>query len=519
MLRRDADKAKRMYMRERQALRPHATTCVAHAAVGGSRRAGEAPSRHGWQALAVLSCSMVVQLLACTGDTATPSALPAPDVAPAAATTTTPTAAEESPSPASQTTRAAPTSAPEPKPAAAGAMPPSADGNDMPKPSDSQPSAAPNTADGMSAFEDTGPAARDTAGPANLTVGTLRIEVDVAANRRVPVQLWYPAVESARTAAEAGRSIVEFEPAGAHRDQLIRIIRAAPAEFTQRLMHAAEAPDVYAQSQALPLILMSHCNDGQRYGLFSVAERLASKGFVVAAPDHVGNTYYDALAGTSVGPDFTFLERRRADILALLDVMLNPGARSVPSGLRGQIDADRIGMVGHSMGGLTTGYTAILDTRIRAIATLAIPLTASADDPIVSDIILPYTKLEDISQPTLFVRASDDMLQAFGFNDIMHRNFDSHPKEAWLVTLQDAGHYSVSDLCGLDASFADGCGNGVRLTTQQPFKFLESRIANNDTARVVSAFLETQLLGANPQAISAAVAEDPKVLSLEHHTP
>src|SRR5262245_60764589 len=45
----------------------------------------------------------------------------------------------------------------------------------------------------------------------DFAVGTARADVDVSPRRRLPLQIWYPAVESARAEANAGRPIEEFE--------------------------------------------------------------------------------------------------------------------------------------------------------------------------------------------------------------------------------------------------------------------------------------------------------------------
>ena len=89
----------------------------------------------------------------------------------------------------------------------------------------------------------------------NYPPGTTRIELRVSEGRTIPVQLWYPAVDSARAAASAGRPVVEFEPQGTpHRETLERITREAPDTYKLRTMHAAESPPVRESSEAFPLV-------------------------------------------------------------------------------------------------------------------------------------------------------------------------------------------------------------------------------------------------------------------------
>lgn len=46
-----------------------------------------------------------------------------------------------------------------------------------------------------------------------------------------------------------------------------------------------------------PLVVYSHGNGGLRYVSAFLTEHLASHGFIVVAPDHVGNTAIDSFAG------------------------------------------------------------------------------------------------------------------------------------------------------------------------------------------------------------------------------
>ena len=358
---------------------------------------------------------------------------------------------------------------------------------------------------------------------AGHVVGTQRLVLDVSASRRVPVQLWYPAVESARTEAESGHPVVEFEPEGSpERATLERLTRAAPAEYSQRTMHAARSPAVVEAEASFPLILISHCNDCTRYTYFSIAERLASHGFVVAAPDHVNNTLYNFDAGNSVGVDLNdFLEQRRQDLFVLTDTLLNPNAEIIPAGLRGKIDAARIGMVGHSFGAITTGYASTRDPRIRAIAALALAISLGDNVPAVGDELAKRVKLEPFSKPSLFVLAEEDAIQLFGVNDIVRQNFKDYPKETWLATLVKTGHYSVCDLCGITPAYINGCGSGLSVTRfPLPVRYLDIKLSNDLTASLVTTFMELQLLGASATSLDAVAATAPKgVMTITHRVP
>ena len=140
---------------------------------------------------------------------------------------------------------------------------------------------------------------------------------------------------------------------------------AAAPVCTNKTMHAADAPAAFERAEPFPLILFSHCFVGTRFALFSVAERLASLGFVVAAADHTGETLYDYVAGSFELLTPEELELRAGDVAALLDVLLDAGAAAMPADLRGALDADRIGNFGHSFGSMTTGVVTSREPRIR----------------------------------------------------------------------------------------------------------------------------------------------------------
>lgn len=93
----------------------------------------------------------------------------------------------------------------------------------------------------------------------------------------------------------------------------------------------------------LPLIVISHGQDGWFGGHHDTAEALADAGFVVAAINHPGD---NALSATRTR-DISIAVQRPADIKRLVDYML--GAWSDAA----RIDPRRIGFLGHSRGGYT----------------------------------------------------------------------------------------------------------------------------------------------------------------------
>jgi predicted dienelactone hydrolase len=109
--------------------------------------------------------------------------------------------------------------------------------------------------------------------------------------------------------------------------------------------------------RAMPLIVISHGLGGGRTAFKYFAEHLASHGYVVAVPEHPGSSgkqFEDLLNNkeTDVSRPTEFIDRP-LDISFLLDELLK--RNETDPVLKGRINADQIGVLGHSYG----GYTAI----------------------------------------------------------------------------------------------------------------------------------------------------------------
>jgi len=76
---------------------------------------------------------------------------------------------------------------------------------------------------------------------------------------------------------------------------------------------------------------------------------LASRGFVVVAPPHPGNTIFElSTCGTSLAQATSFFERP-ADMIFVLDQIIAAGEDPM-SPFHAAIDGSRVAMTGHSFG-------------------------------------------------------------------------------------------------------------------------------------------------------------------------
>jgi predicted dienelactone hydrolase len=105
----------------------------------------------------------------------------------------------------------------------------------------------------------------------------------------------------------------------------------------------AVAIDAPVEGQRLPLIVISHGNNGSPWTYRGMAAHLARAGFVVALPEHPGNSRSDgSLTGTAAN-----LENRPRHVRLALDAVFSDGRLGERLSLAGA------GIIGHSIGAYT----------------------------------------------------------------------------------------------------------------------------------------------------------------------
>jgi predicted dienelactone hydrolase len=307
-------------------------------------------------------------------------------------------------------------------------------------------------------------------GPYPVGVRTLQLVDDLRleeqpdgslAPRSMKLEIWYPARESAREQEQEKIRLFDSLPP----DLQVGLTAEDLGELQTVAVRDAPARQ---DGDKYPFVVFSHGKGGIRIQSNFYTAYLASHGYVVAAPDHTGDTIVELLREVketgNIQADSTVeaIVDRPKDVIAVLDLIEDIVADQGSSDLESIIDLDNVGVTGHSFGALTSFLVATMDSRVDAV----VGQTPTSQDVIA---LQQQTPLEDVSIPMVVQSAHlDDTLPEETNAKPLYETLTS--EKTWL-SLARAGHFTYSDLCvhdveaisvavDLDVSnvLDDGCG-------------------------------------------------------------
>lgn len=242
-------------------------------------------------------------------------------------------------------------------------------------------------------------------------------------SRRLIVHVWYPAQPTPSQTRRA--TYIENFPAVQKvlpRTALESLFRPAPYSLIEQsglpATHAVERADIAASPAKFPIIVFSH-GLGMLNSIYTAEiEDLVSHGYVVAAINHTYDAAFtvfsdgglvtyarDAWNTESAKPNgYVSYVRTRLndfwvpDIQFVIDQLArHDSTLSLGAPFAGRLDLQRIGALGHSMGGLAVVRACERDTRIRACINQDADIAGS---PFIE------TPAESLRQPLLFFTAA-----------------------------------------------------------------------------------------------------------------
>jgi predicted dienelactone hydrolase len=208
------------------------------------------------------------------------------------------------------------------------------------------------------------------------------------AHREVMVYVWYPA----RTGTDAPRApyfphAALVEKAVGEAEMRDEFGAALPRVRAGRLRaHAVENAQMPASGKRYPVLIFSHGFGETGLTYAALLEDLASHGYVVAAVEHPYDAFCvvfsvdrvvpfaqekwnaaKAKPGGRVAYQVAQIPIRAADIRFVLDQLVRADQASRPATpLTGRLNLERVGVFGHSLGGMAAARACEGDQRIRA---------------------------------------------------------------------------------------------------------------------------------------------------------
>ena len=278
---------------------------------------------------------------------------------------------------------------------------------------------------------------------------------DVSDRRQVIAQAWYP------TDATTGKAVPYFEA----QDRLPSSISGLPSflygSFGSVATHATAATPVSAVQRTWPVLFFSPGLSIPREAYTALCADLASRGYVVVALSVPYESSVSVMAGGRVVGQMTYpdvmgppphralehlIDIRAADTRFALD-QLHQLARLEPrSPLVGHLDLQRVGIVGHSLGGATAVQVLDSDPRFKVGVNLDGKLFGTEPDA-------------RPKRPFLWIQSAGPQTPEYTNG---RDRFLAHQRDyGTLLTIRKSVHLSFTD----DPSYLTSLGRGLVGTT------------------------------------------------------
>ena len=185
------------------------------------------------------------------------------------------------------------------------------------------------------------------------------------------------------------------------------------------------------ESKAHPLLVLSHGFGGYHRDSTHLAKYLASNGYVVASVDFP----LSSMRTPAEVPQLVDVVNQPGDVSAIIDHVLGLADDST-SDLHQRIDPEKVGVLGLSLGGLTTALVSfhpdLKDQRVKAAVMMAPPLEAFSDQF--------FANSTDIK--SLLISGSFDRVvpEAANATQVQARH-----KEGWFVSFDRGTHLGFAD--------------------------------------------------------------------------
>jgi len=263
-----------------------------------------------------------------------------------------------------------------------------------------------------------------------------REDPETGGPRSFKLEIWYPAVQGTRDLSPWTYETWTDASEEYLGEDYQKLVDAALPGMQSEAVRDADMDTAHAP---YPLVLFSHGSYGIRWQSVFYTVHLASHGYVVAAPDHKGNTVWELLRdGYDEGTTMVSSQQRLFDIDFVLDELKERNADHADF-LFGAIDEDNIAASGHSFGGWTAFTAACNNPHI---------LASVSQSPILGLAEIYGCVLAEYPVPAMVMGGTLDNTVPFKDQYCDYRAVTA--PEMYLYQIEGGGHYTFSDICDLD---------------------------------------------------------------------
>lgn len=285
---------------------------------------------------------------------------------------------------------------------------------------------------------------------------TTRVDPDYGANRLINIQVWYPADLSDGTFYPLAPYYLGLEKAYSTLNHWSELEYQQVALIASKAFH--NAPILPPTEERRPLVLFSPSLGGNLSQYAYYAEYLSQKGYIVVGVNHqyesefvinqkdhiipANHFIHDSLRTLDIPQQITADEYRlakgpRQKILGEdLIFCLNQMELNAQLELKNQVDWEKVGVFGHSIGGAAAVYASLLDERFKAVLNI--------------DGTPPSIALEQgMNVPFMFIEDLVDYENHVGYGKLhLRRNSlcEKNSRDAFRIMLAGTNHNSFLDI-------------------------------------------------------------------------
>jgi len=318
--------------------------------------------------------------------------------------------------------------------------------------------------------------------------------------RQLVAWVWYPAVHGQTMAVadylpQPWRTAMENQMGVVLSSFLMR-------DLSKVRSHSFANPDVSPKQGTYPLVLMRAGLSALTTDYTTIAEDIASHGYIVVGIDAPYRSFIVVLPDGSVVPRapqnnadllsgppqeklaIKLVQAWSADMSFALNELARLNTSSQPSKLNGRIDMSRVGVFGHSLGGATALQFCYDDARCKA----GVDIDGAPIGPVVQ---------KGVVQPFMFLlgdHKGEPEQEVRSVNEHIGSIYDRLPSDRRLeVVLRDSNHLAFSDNAVLS--------NLLRITNDLGIVKLDGARQLAVTGEWITKFFDVYLKGASPSVL------------------